>query len=167
MLKVVLIVLMGIGFGGVILGIIGLIFNHIQNKSISKIQTSQLSIPKSKFVQLVNDWCWENLKSNNPKPSISINYNNNKTVSGVYYPLNNSIVVYVKNQTHLIDIVDVTIHEYVHSTQRTKGFDKKYNQYTQEKGYWNNPFEQECEDVSEKNKHQCLQDLITNNNILK
>jgi hypothetical protein len=166
-IQTTLVVLMVIGFGGVVLGIIGWLSETIRNKSISNLKVEDLTIPKSKFVQLVNDWCWENLKSNNPKPTVTISYNKNKTVSGVYYPFNNSIVVYINNQTHLINIVDVTIHEFTHSTQKTKGFDKLYNQYTQEKGYWNNPFEQECEKVSEKNKHQCLQDLITNNNILK
>ena len=166
MIEVVLKILILIGFGGVILGTIGWIHGTIQNKSISKLGVNDLSIPKSKFVSLVNDWCWENIKSNNPKPSISVSYNKNKKVSGVYYSSNNSIIVFVNNSPQLIDIVGVVLHEYTHSTQKTKGFDKLYNQYTQEKGYWDNPFEVQCRD-SEKYSHHCLQDLITNNNILK
>jgi hypothetical protein len=167
MLKVILILIMIIGFGGVILGILGMIYDYIQDKSISKIQTSQLSIPKSKFVHLVNEWCWENIKTNNPKPSISICYNKNKKKWGVYYSSSNSMVVYVNNTPQLVDIVSTTIHEYTHSTQKTKEFDKLYNQYTQEKGYWDNPFEIECRKVSEQYQYQCLKDLLTQYQILK
>lgn len=167
MIEVVLKILILIGFGGVILGTMGWIMETIQNKSISKLGVNDLSIPKSKFVSLVNEWCWENIKSNNPKPSISVSYNKNKKVSGVYYSFNNSIIVFVNNSPQLIDIVGVVLHEYTHSTQKTKGFDKLYNQYTQEKGYWDNPFEVSSRDSEVKYSPKCLQDLISNNNILK
>lgn len=158
---------MSISLGLITVGVIGWIIETIQNKSISKIQTSQLSIPKSKFVHLVNEWCWVNIKTNNPKPSISICYNKNKNKSGVYYSSSNSMVVYVNNTHQLVDIVNITIHEYTHSTQKTKEFDKLYNQYTQEKGYWDNPFEIECRKVSEQYQYQCLKDLLTQYRILK
>jgi hypothetical protein len=166
-IQTTLVVLMVIGFGGVAIGIIGLIYEYIQNKSISNLKVEDLTIPKSKFVQLVNDWCYTNIKSTNPQPTIEVKYYANKKNSGVYYTNGNSMVVYIHKTSQLIDIVNTVIHEYIHSTQKTKGFDRLYNQYTKEKGYWDNPYEVECREGSEKYQYQCLQDLITNNNILK
>lgn len=139
----------------------------IENKSLSNLGLEDLNIPKSKFVHMVYDWCGNNIESNNPKPTIEVNYKKNKEYRGVYYPNDNSIVVYVNNTPQLIELVNTVIHEYVHSTQNTKGFDKLYDHYTQENGYFDNPFEQECERLSEKYQYQCLKDLINHYSILK
>lgn len=167
MIEIVLKIVMFIGVVGVILGTLGWLVENIQNKSISNLTIEDLNIPKTKFINMINDWGYTNIKSNNPKPSISVSYYKNKKVSGVYYSSNNSITVFVNNSPQLIDIVNVVLHEYTHSTQRTKGFDKLYNQYTEDKGYWDNPFEIECREISKQYQYQCLQDLITKNHILK
>jgi len=163
----ILVVLMVIGFGGVAIGIIGLISELIRNKSILKLKVEDLTIPKSKFINMVNDWCYTNIKSNNPKPTIEVKYYANKKNSGVYYTNGNSMVVYIHKTSQLIDIVNTVVHEYIHSTQKCKGFDRLYHQYTKEKGYWENPYEVECREGSEKYQYQCLKDLTTNYPILK
>lgn len=166
MLGDILIVIMATGFGGVLIGTVGWLIETIDDKSISKLEVNQLSIPKSKFINMINDWCYANIKSNNPKPSISVSYYKNKNMAGVYYSSNNSIIVFVNNSPKLIDIVNVVCHEYNHSIQRTKGFDKLYNRYTEEKGYWNNPFERTSRATAERYQYKCLQDLLTHNHIL-
>ena len=166
MLGDILIVVMVIGCGGVLLGTVGWLIETIDTKSLSKLEVNQLSIPKSKFINMINDWCYANIKSNNPKPSISVSYYKNKNMAGVCYSSNNSIIVFVNNSPKLIDIVNVVCHEYNHSIQRTKGFDKLYKRYTKEKGYWNNPFERTSRAIAERYQYQCLQDLLTHNHIL-
>lgn len=115
-----LIVVMATGFGGVLLGTVGWLIETIDNKSISKLEVNQLSIPKSKFINMINDWCYANIKSNNPKPSISVSYYKNKNMAGVYYSSKNSIIVFVNNSPRLIDIVNVVCHEYNHSIQKQR-----------------------------------------------
>ena len=166
MLENFLIVIMALGCGVLLLGIVGWFKETIRHKSISKFEVNQLSIPKSKFIIMINDWCYANIKSNNPKPSISVSYYKHKKMAGVYFSSNNSIIVFVNNCPKLIDIVNVVCHEYNHSIQRTKGFDKLYNRYTQEKGYWDNPFERNCREIAERYQYHCLNDLLTNYQIL-
>jgi hypothetical protein len=162
----VLISLMVIGFGGVILGIIGWIHGTIKNTSISKLTVEDLNIPKSKFINMVNDWCDNNIRTTTrPKPTIEIRYNRNKKYDGIYYPSTNTMVIHINNTNNLLKLTNTTIHEYTHYNQNRRGFNKKYEQYNNDIGYWNNPYEIESRIESDKHQYKCLKDILTNNTI--
>ena len=161
MIESVLISLMVIGFGGVILGIIGRIHGTIQNKSMSNLTVEDLNIPKSKLIHLVNDWCDNNIRTTSrTKPTIEIKYNRNKKYDGVYYPLTNTMVIYINNTNNLLKLTNTIIHEYTHYNQNRRGFNKKYEQYNNDIGYWNNPYEIESRLVSDKHQYQCLKEIL-------
>jgi hypothetical protein len=165
-LKVILILIMVVGFGGVILGILGMVYDHIQNKSINHIKIEELNIPKTKYTQMVIDWCGENISTPNHQPTYQIKYHTNKKWDGNYDPKTKNITIYLGNIKTLLQLTEIIIHEYNHHLQNKKGFSQKYDEYTTTKGYWNNPYEVDCRKVSNQYKYRCLNDLI-NNNILK
>ncbi|MFN5706091.1 MAG: hypothetical protein ACK45U_09585 [bacterium] len=165
MIEIVLKIVIFIGVVGVILGTMGWIMDTIQNKSISNLTVEDLNIPKTKFINMVNDWCDNNIrKSSRPKPSIEIKYHKNKKYDGIYYPTTNTIVVYVNNTNKVLELTNTIIHEYTHYNQNKKGFNKKYEQYNNDIGYWNNPYEIESRIESNKYKINCLKDILTNYN---
>jgi hypothetical protein len=157
---------MVIGFGGVILGILGMIYDYIQDKSISKLQTSQLQIPKSKLIHLTNEWCHENLNTNKlQKPKVQIKYTKNKNYEGIYYPTLNTMVIHVKTNM-VIDLITNTIHEYQHHQQNRNGFLLEYNKELDKVGYWYNKYEIECRTISNKFKYRCLREILSNTNLM-
>lgn len=165
MIEGVLISLMVLSGVLILIGITIGVYQHIHTKDIP---ISQLSIPKTTYTQLVLEWCHTNLNTGNTKkPSCVIKYNHSKTTHGVYYPSSNQIVVYVNTHTHLKTLTNTLIHEYVHSRQKNRTFNKMYDQYNQSVGYENNPFEIESRKVSERYDNQCVNYLIGRYNILK
>lgn len=165
MVEVLLISIMVLSGVLVLIGITMGVYQHIHTKDIP---ISQLSIPKTTYIQLVLDWCHTNLKTGNTKkPSCVIKYNQSKTTHGVYYPSSNQIVVYVNTHTNLKSLTNTLIHEYVHSRQKNRTFNKMYDLYNQSVGYENNPFEIESRKVSERHDNQCVKYLIGRYNIVK
>ena len=159
---IVIIVLSGVLFlTGLIMGV----YQHIHTKDIP---ISQLSIPKTTYTQLVIDYCHTNLNTGKTKKPVGVvKYNKNKTTHGVYYPSSNQIVVYVNTHTHLKELTNTIIHEYVHSTQKNRTFNSMYDHYNQSVGYQNNPFEIESRKVSEQYDNQCVKYLVDRYQILQ
>jgi hypothetical protein len=121
---------------------------------------SHLKIPKTKYVQLVIDWCHAHLKlSNTIKPSVVLKYHPNKQYKGYYNPVAHEVVIYVNEHTSIQALTNTVIHEYIHARQKSRSFNQQYAQYTQEKGYWLNPYEIEARTLSKQHEQACLKAL--------
>ena len=121
---------------------------------------SKLAVSKTKFVQLVIDWCHIHLKfSNTVKPGIIIKYHASKTYKGMYNPFTHEITIFVNEHTTIQELINTIIHEYIHARQKSRSFVKQYAEYTKSKGYWKNPFEVEARDLSQQNMDACFKAL--------
>jgi len=161
-MEILLIVTMVISLIMVVIGIIGMIYDHIQNKSKNQIKIEDLTIPKTKYTQMVIDWCVDNIKSPNPQPYYQLKYHANKKQDGNYDPRTNTMTIYLGNINTLLQLTEIIIHEYVHSVQNQKGFIQKYEEQTTTKGYWNNPYEIESRKQTKIHQYQCLRSILHN-----
>jgi hypothetical protein len=160
-------VMMSVGIGLTTIGIVGWVWETIENKSISKLEVHQLPIPKSKLIHLTNEWCHKNLNKNKyPKPRVEIKYNKNKKYFGIYQPNNQTMVVHVNNTNKVIDLITITIHEYQHHQQNINGFLNDYNKEIEKVGYWNNKDEIESRNISTKYNNRCYRDILSNTNLM-
>ncbi len=144
-----------------------IIYNSILN-AYYRIPIDKLAIPKSKFVNLVNDWCHDNISDKKTKKPVPIiKYHTNKLYVGRYFPSNHQMYILVNAHNNILELTDTIIHEYVHAKQNSKSFSRKYNQHLEEKGYWDNPYEVESRELAEKYRLDCIRYLVSNCNILK
>jgi hypothetical protein len=106
---------------------------------------------------MVLDWCHENLgNSIKSKPNITLKYYPHKKLAGVFISSSNECQIYIHNHQTLREIINTVIHEYVHSLQQSKTFDKMYEKHQREIGYEMNPFEVEAREVAKKYEKECL-----------
>ena len=124
---------------------------------LSHLTLSDLSVKKITYCQLVLDWCHENLgNSIKSKPSLTLKYYPHKKLAGVFISSSNECQIYIHNHQTLREITNTVIHEYVHSLQRSKTFDKMYEKHQREIGYEMNPFEVEARDIAKQYEKECL-----------
>lgn len=124
---------------------------------LSNLTFSDLPVKKTTYCQMVLDWCHENLSSSNiPKPNIRVKYYPHKKIAGLYISGSNECQIYIYNHVTLREITNTVIHEYVHSRQRSRTFDKMYEKHQREIGYEKNPFEVEARDIANKYEKECL-----------
>ena len=156
-------ILLGIIFivGSLIENSNGQFHNKIQYK-FKKNQT--INVPKSKFVNIVIDWCKKNLE--HPKyhkyyPMVEVKYYKYKKASGDYSSSNKIIRIFVNNHQTIEDLVNTCIHEYVHYLQMPyQANQEEYNRFNKTNGYLNNPYEVEARERAELYTPQCIKHLI-------
>lgn len=104
------------------------------------------------------DWCKNNLKSNKKLPMIWIDWAVQKRCYGEYCFTDNEIIIYPKIHTHVKDIVDTAIHEWVHFLQGEKAYDdsEKYKFYKSK-----NPTELEAIELANKYTNKCIKEICT------
>ena len=147
-------ILLFIIFLSVLVFLIGLIGYYLEEPSIP---ISNLTIHKTTFVNLVIDWCHIHIPSKiKNKPTFVVKYYPTKNTHGVYNPSNNLIVIYVNTHQTIEHLVNTIIHEYIHADQRNRSFTKMYDQYTQELGYWYNPYEIKARQEAAKYQKECI-----------
>lgn len=130
----------------------GLLFNRISHLSLS-----QLPVKNTTFCQMVLDWCHENITlPNTRKPTLRVSYYTHKKKGGVYYSDINECVIYINSYDNILGVTNAILHEYVHSCQRSKTFDKMYEKYQREIGYEQNPFELQAREIAKKYEQECL-----------
>jgi hypothetical protein len=157
-LKVFLEILMATCFGVSLLASFFLVRDYFFGSKASDIPLSQLPVRKTKFVQLALDWCHEHLAyANTQKPSIKVNYYPHKQWGGMYRTWGHECVIYIHSHETALQVINAVIHEYTHARQRNKNFDKQYDKFNQEVGYWDNPFEIEARKVAERHQLDCLE----------
>lgn len=124
---------------------------------LSNVTFSDLQVKKTTYCQMVLDWCHGNLgNSNKSKPNLTLKYYPHKKLAGVFISSSNECQIYIHNHQTLREITNTVIHEYVHSLQRSKTFDKLYEKHQKEIGYEKNPFEVEARDIAKKYEKECL-----------
>ena len=90
-------------------------------------------------------------------PGYKIRYYRHKKYSGVF---DGTVTVYLGSNNSIPELVDTVLHEVQHYVQsQTDRHYKYYDQYTAEKGYWNNPFEVECREFAARHRDICLRHL--------
>lgn len=90
-------------------------------------------------------------------PAFRIRYYRHKKYAGVF---NGEVVVYMGSNPDVPELVDTVLHEVMHFVQsQTNRQYKFYERHTQEKGYWNNPFEVESRAFAAKYSEPCLKYL--------
>jgi hypothetical protein len=124
----------------------------------SDLKVKDLKIPKRKFVLLVLKWCAANLGRNSYPFNLQIYYHRHLKWGGRYQHWNQQIVIYVYDDLLLEDLVETTVHEYVHHLQFSKkNAEQDYNKNYKEKGYWNNSYEIQARGQANKFKDSCYQ----------
>jgi hypothetical protein len=124
---------------------------------LSNLTFSDLPVKKTAYCQLVLDWCHANLGNpKSSKPNLTLKYYTHKKIAGLYISSSNECQIYINNNLTLREITNTVIHEYVHSLQRNKTFDKMYEKHQREIGYEKNPFEVEARDIAKKYEKECL-----------
>jgi hypothetical protein len=150
-----------------VLTIVSLFMIHREGKVLNA-PIDNLIIPKNQYVEMVVEWCHNNLKNpNTKKPRVTIKYYKNKKVHGIYDPSTHGILIYINTHNTIRELTNTTIHEYVHARQKNRSFNKMYDLYNQSVGYQNNPFEVESRMISKKKERECVMELVRLNRILQ
>ena len=97
----------------------------------------------SKLASFVSEFCKANLgyKKSKGVPNIKLSYRRGEGCYGEYYPLSNTIIIYVFELRTLGDFTSTIIHEWTHSNQNIiRSYVKLYKKF----GYNNHPMEIEA-----------------------
>ena len=134
----------------------------------SKSTIKSYKIPEEKkkikmLVVLIIQWAEVNIKMGKKRkirPLVTISNSMNTKYCGTYNSSNKTIVVYIKNNSDVLTLIDTCIHEYIHHLQlRGINDNSRYNKLTKSKGYWENDYEIEARELATKYKYQCLKAL--------
>lgn len=146
---------------------ISLIMINRENKVLNT-SINNLVVPKNQYVEMVVEWCHQNLRyQKTKKPGVTIKYHKNKKVHGIYDSSTHGILIYINTHTTIRELTNTVIHEYIHSRQKNRSFNKMYDLYNQFVGYQNNPYEVESRMVSKTKERECVMELVRSNRILK
>lgn len=94
-------------------------------------------------------------------PRFRIQYQRNKLYSGIFYPYNSLIVVYVNNHSNIPALIDTILHECCHFIQNNSLPVEyaKYEKYQKTHGAWKNPLEVESRKFASRYTKSCLKYL--------
>lgn len=99
-------------------------------------------------------------------PTFKISYYKHPKFGGTYS--NNKIVIYIKNNEDIIDLLLCVGHECAHHSQaHTNKQYSRYDEFTKAWGYYNNPFEDEARNFSYEWLEPCLKHLAAKRIIVK
>lgn len=149
-----------ISFSIAIIAVIFGLFEQLKYLRIATAPLNKIRVNKTQYTNLVNEWCHENIRyEKTKKPTFQIKYYRSKKYNGHYTSRNHNMTIFVNNHPNIRELTNTIIHEYVHARQKDKNFDKEYNRFTIEKGYWDNPFEIESRREAKKHQKRCILDL--------
>jgi hypothetical protein len=129
----------------------------------TKIQ--DLKISKKKLVENVLQWCETNhcIPKYRGKLSFKINYYNHTKVEGCYCGYTRTIILYLKNEKKVIDVIDTILHEYQHHIDmRTQKEVKLYFKQLNDFGYENHPMEIAARDFARQHRDTCFETFKNN-----
>ena len=135
--------------------IVSAIVAHFRKKIwVSNVRNTELV---RETIRFTNDILYQ--KKIKHFPSFEISYYKHKRFLGVYN--GSKIRIYVKNSTNAVDIVGITLHEVCHYIQHQTNIKEysKYEYYSLQFGYDDNPLEKECRAFEKVWLQQCLQHL--------
>lgn len=105
----------------------------------------------------VANWCMINLPSNEKLPKLWIDWKRQNRCYGEYDYTDNEIIVYPLIHKKVKDIIDTTIHEWVHFLQDTEEIIDSVERYKYFKDA--NPKELEAIKLAKKYTKRCLKDI--------
>jgi hypothetical protein len=129
----------------------------------TKIQ--DLKISKKKLVENVLQWCETNhcIPKHRGKLSFKINYYNHTKLEGCYCGYTRTIILYLKNEKKVIDVIDTILHEYQHHIDmRTQKEVKLYFKQLNDFGYENHPMEIAARDFARQHRDTCFETFKNN-----
>ena len=127
-------------------------------------KVKDLKIPKKRFVMAVLHWCTEHLGTTTHHHDLKIHYYPNSKFGGKFQSFNKQIIIYLYPDLRLEDLVDITIHEYIHHLQFSKtSTEQEYNKKLVEVGYWDNPYEVEARKLAQQHRKECLDWILQHN----
>lgn len=96
-------------------------------------------------------------------PTFTISYYQHKRFAGVYD--GDKIKIYIKNTSDVESVVRITLHETCHYIQHktNMGEYSKYEYYSVQFGYDENPLEKESYEFADKWTQPCLKHLLKKN----
>jgi len=122
---------------------------------------SDLKIGKKKFVELVLNWCVQNIPNDNRPYNLKIIYSKPTKRLGYYQFSNKMVVIYIDDSIDLYTLTDTTIHEFIHHLQMpSKKYEKEYSDKLISHGYENHPMEIEARNLAKKFRKQCYDEII-------
>ncbi len=125
----------------------------------------ELKVPYTILINEIIKYTGPILTANKIKtyPHFRIRYYEHKKQMGVFYSGSSEIGIYLKNHKTLLSLVDTVLHEVAHFIQqKADGKEyKKYNNYTNQFGYYDNPLEIEARAFAKKHRKDCLRHLET------
>lgn len=138
---------------------LGIEEDFLENEAIYK----QLdTLPKAKLISESLDWCIQRFgpSQKGAFPQLEISYYPHRKRNGVYYSGQNKIVVYVPNHEHPLQLIDTVIHEYQHYLEiHSHYLSKAYDDYLEETGYWDNPFEISAREFAKKHRVEAAMEI--------
>ncbi|MFZ9940463.1 MAG: hypothetical protein ACO3GN_09260, partial [Bacteroidia bacterium] len=124
---------------------------------IGRLSIEDLSLRKSRFVDLAIDWCQNNIAYKNTiRPDYLIKHYAHSIYAGRYHPASRKCVFFIHKGQAIREIVNVVIHEFVHARQHNEDNLQMYDKYLQKVGYERNPYEIEARKVANKYEDDCL-----------
>ena len=140
----------------------------IKEKMIIDSSINKLGIPKSRFANLVLNWCYNRINFAQIKmPQLIVSYERDKRIMGVYHPTKNQMVIYVHKHETIREFTNTIIHEFVHATQKNRSFNASYYEFNKSVGYWNNPYEIESRAIAKDKEEECILELREHFKIFK
>jgi hypothetical protein len=103
-------------------------------------------------------WCiqkWGVNKRRSTDINLNLDFVNKPGSCGEYYYQDNAIVVYVKHNRTIRDLIDTIIHEFTHQRQAISN----YQQVLKKFGYDAHPLEQEAVAVAKEFRKQCWHEI--------
>jgi hypothetical protein len=136
----------------------------------------QMAVNKKRFVEEVVRWSLNHVKyegiQNNKKKTVNleISYYKHKKVYGIYSSYGNKIKVYVNAHNKIEEVVDTSIHEFVHWCQfrlDPRNFQSRYKKLMDVYSYEKHPMEIEARTIAAKHVKQCIAYLHSKGFIVK
>jgi hypothetical protein len=103
-------------------------------------------------------WCmaeWGLNKRRTADINLTVDFANKPGNSGEYYYQANTIVVYVKHNRNVRDLIDTIIHEFTHQRQAISGYEKMLKTF----GYDAHPLEQEAVATAKALRKRCWKEI--------
>ena len=138
------------GILSIIIEVVNTIVNHFDGKRwVSQVPYTKLV---GETIKYTNNILYE--KKITHFPGYTIRYYRHKRYAGQF---DGKVIVYLKSNPDIPVLVNTVLHEVMHYIQsKTDKQYKRYGEYTNTFGYWNNPLEKEARDFADKYCEQCL-----------
>jgi len=137
------------------------------NESIAKIAEWKTNVPYTRLISEIIHFTGPLLSNKNIKkyPTFKIYYYKHRKFAGFY---NSIVVIYLKSNPNIPTLVNTVLHEIMHYTQsQTDKQYKRYDEFTNTYGYWENPFEKQARAWAAQNSDACIKYLASKQLIVK